>query len=661
MYRGSTDTEGVVVNYKKVLKGITGGNWRSEVENLVALRERSGDDYSTAKKLLPSVTFSGTFSQRGIDYITGYSQMIVIDIDKLSPIAVNEYKEAFKNDGHIHACFISPSGAGLKILIRIECQAEHHLAAFLSLEQYFLTNYAIAIDKSGKDVSRLCYVSYDPDCYVNYDSVTYVFDIAQVESTMVNTKRGFDDRPDKFKGHVLSKDAKYAFKVCEVWTQRNHQYEQGNRNNYIHVLACNMNRVGIDINDASLMVYNNYGDMKFSEIDTTINSAYRNTSDHNTIDVYDMEKGNIPDDNAPEGVELTKEEDTIFEDTLEMLRKDVKRGKIGKLLKCYGHNFLGMDDDAVSRVMNMATEKFKKESEADTLSSESATDSLMKAIMGYQDNGGVPTGVSEFDEILGGGLMPGQLYGMIGVGGSFKSLLAHCVGADQADAGGLVLYLNGEMSTLQLMDRVVNKELGVELIHGLKNKSITEANMPYIIAQLNEKLKDNFQVVNGSGWTQDSIVKTVDNIEKKYGKKVSLIIADGLTQMDDTKKDEIKSAIFNSGELKECAKRTNSAIIVLVHTSGVISKHTRNTANFVRGGTKVINNFDAMFCTSLLIDETESNMSEGDLMYRNGIFYVRLIDKRGSGLIASKIIQVHRPLRLEPLSIDPSAMEVKIS
>jgi len=193
MYKDSTDTTGVVINYKKILNGIREGKWKDQVQNTSALANTSSEDYSIAKKLLPSTTFAGVFSSRSIDGLEEYSGMIVIDIDKLSDEQLAEYCTAFKDDQYIHAFFVSPSGKGLKILLKIDSSAEQHLAAFLCLEKYFKDTYGISVDKSGKDVSRLCYISYDPDLYLNDESTPFHVDTASVQ---INTKRGFDDRPD---------------------------------------------------------------------------------------------------------------------------------------------------------------------------------------------------------------------------------------------------------------------------------------------------------------------------------------------------------------------------------------------------------------------------------------------------------------------------------
>ena len=656
-YKGSTDTIGVEVDYKKILAGIKDGRWQKDIQNLLSLRESSGEDsYAESKKSLPSFTIAGTFHKRAMDQLKEWTTLIVLDIDNLEKQQMYTLFAAFREDPFVHACFISPSGAGLKIIIKLLrfVGPENHLRAFLALEEYFKQNYAVALDKSGKDISRLCYVSYDPELYFNEESQEFVFEPEKIN--VGPTTARFDERPDRFKGYVISKDAKYAFGVCEKWTQRHHQYETGNRNNYIHVLSSNLNRAGVDINDAMLMIYNNYSDLPFKEIETTVHSAYRRQSEHNSVDIYNTDVAEA--DPQEEG--MTMEEETIYKDTLSLLNAGINKNLIAKLIKNFGIAFFGMDEKYVGDIMNKAVKRNKEDINADSLDSTSADEALMRAIDSYKDTGGISTLVPEIDNAMNGGLMPGSFYGFIGKGGSFKSLLVQCIGSDNSKKDTITLYLNGEMSELQLLDRMVNRELKIELLNGLRNETITREQIPEIAQQLKDVLKGNFEIVSSTGWTHAGIVKTVKAVEQRTKKKVSLIIADGLTQMEDTKKDEIRSAIFNSGELKTVAKDTDAAVIALVHVSGNIAKHIRDTSKFVRGGDKVINNMDAMFCTSLCIDEHASDLDNGDIMYIKNKFYLRFIDKRGSGEIISKIVQVNRPMELLPLDIEPSIMEIKI-
>ena len=63
------------------------------------------------------------------------------------------------------------------------------------------------------------------------------------------------------------------------------------------------------------------------------------------------------------------------------------------------------------------------------------------------------TGISEFDRVLGGGLVPGAVILLAGEPGVGKSTLLLDVAARWADAGQLTLYVTGEESTAQVRMR----------------------------------------------------------------------------------------------------------------------------------------------------------------------------------------------------------------
>ncbi len=82
--------------------------------------------------------------------------------------------------------FLSPSGNGLKLLFKID--PELHLASFKGIEKYLKETYDLSADPSGKDVSRACFISYDPDLH-KYESAEKFKNIVQDEVT-VNTETG---------------------------------------------------------------------------------------------------------------------------------------------------------------------------------------------------------------------------------------------------------------------------------------------------------------------------------------------------------------------------------------------------------------------------------------------------------------------------------------
>ena len=121
---------------------------------------RSGDK---KKKLsLPVVLFSGEFSKRSDDALFEHSGFIVLDFDH---VEVDTVKTALSTDNYVYACWVSPSGDGIKALVHIT-NPERHRDHFRALRTYFHKQYGLELDESGINESRACFESYDPDIVI---------------------------------------------------------------------------------------------------------------------------------------------------------------------------------------------------------------------------------------------------------------------------------------------------------------------------------------------------------------------------------------------------------------------------------------------------------------------------------------------------------------
>ncbi|THD66439.1 hypothetical protein E7Z59_11575 [Robertkochia marina] len=112
---------------------------------------------------IPAVTLSGIFTERNSRGLQQHSGLMQIDIDSLT-----DYQKVFdqlKQDPYTYVCFRSPSGSGIKVIVKTLKSEDTHVAQFNALEQYYLNTYNIIIDKACKDVSRLMLLSWDPDMY----------------------------------------------------------------------------------------------------------------------------------------------------------------------------------------------------------------------------------------------------------------------------------------------------------------------------------------------------------------------------------------------------------------------------------------------------------------------------------------------------------------
>ena len=94
-----------------------------------------------------------------------HSGLLQIDVDHVDDVA--SLRDRIANDRHVVAAWISPSGMGVKAIMRIQPGVESHKATFKAATEYFREIYDVAIDEKCSDVGRLCFVSYDPDIIIN--------------------------------------------------------------------------------------------------------------------------------------------------------------------------------------------------------------------------------------------------------------------------------------------------------------------------------------------------------------------------------------------------------------------------------------------------------------------------------------------------------------
>jgi hypothetical protein len=161
------------------------------------------DKADSLKRKLPAFTISATFKERRKkDDIDSYTGLLHLDYDKLDN--AHELKAQVMEMPFTYAAFISPSGNGVKVIVKSDNGLSTHTEAFNALRDYYDGELGIESDGSVKDVTRLCFVSYDSTLYLNNESETY-------------------------KHNDLDK----------VWsfTSKKKEFTEGNRNHFIHLLV----------------------------------------------------------------------------------------------------------------------------------------------------------------------------------------------------------------------------------------------------------------------------------------------------------------------------------------------------------------------------------------------------------------------------------------
>ena len=262
-----------------ITKQIQEGNYKEQVEAIRKLiAEGQEKEADKLKNKLFAFTPSGTFANgRKAELLTQYSGYVILDLDKLNQTDLEKAKSLVALAPYTFAAFISPSGNGLKIIVPVNSTAEHHKLAFQQVCDYYEQALQLVVDPSGKDVCRLCFMSYDPDCFRNINAEPFKVSIEQEPDPKKKQEppKGEQTEPKSEQPSNEEQDWLEVFGKCVDFTDRKSSYSEGNRNNYVHLLACNCNRAGIPQNIAEGYILQHF-DLDPQEATPTINSAYAN-------------------------------------------------------------------------------------------------------------------------------------------------------------------------------------------------------------------------------------------------------------------------------------------------------------------------------------------------------------------------------------------------
>lgn len=224
---------------------------------------RNAIDKTNANNLklqLPSVCFSGIFNERKDEKIIEHSGFLVLDFDAVSEIDV---KAAYlANNPFIYALWVSPSGTGLKALIRLS-DGKKHREHFQALKEIFPD-----VDKSGINESRVCYESYDPNIYINKN--------AKVFTKIVSFKK-IEEKS------IITEDAEKFKRLLKWLANKGSAFVTGERNIFIYKLASACCRFGIDETSVAYLILSEYpssNDFSNRECVATIKSAYKSNKNN---------------------------------------------------------------------------------------------------------------------------------------------------------------------------------------------------------------------------------------------------------------------------------------------------------------------------------------------------------------------------------------------
>ena len=242
--------------------------------------EKNKDVRNVLKQELPAICFSGTFNTRNDKAIIDHSGFICLDFDGFDKQhELIAKKQELTKDKYTYSVFVSPSGDGLKLIVKIPRDSDNHKHYFKALEgKYNSPNF----DIKCSNISRVCYESYDPLIFINQSSAVWT-DMSQGKYEEMITSVS--------KSTIKLTDQNEVIRRLRVWWDKNYGMVVGERNNNVFILATRYNKFGIN-KDLAMYALSEFAHEGFElpEIKVICDSAYRNKDEHNTRFFEDIEK-----------------------------------------------------------------------------------------------------------------------------------------------------------------------------------------------------------------------------------------------------------------------------------------------------------------------------------------------------------------------------------
>lgn len=254
---------------------IASDKYKSEVEEIRSLVEQGKlEEASNKKKRLLAFTPSGLFKEkRLLTHLERYTGFLHLDFDKLTPEQLKQAFQIISGIPYTFMCFISPSGNGLKVFIEVDSGMEHHEIAYQQVQKYYEEATGLKSDPSCKDITRLCFMSYDPNLYKNLNYQKFEVALPQSEIVIRNTEQPVVNTTTPT-SEPENLNTAFIFNQQIQFTNQKSNYNHGNRNNYMYLLGSNCNRAGLSEMD-TIQYCKEHFDLPEREIMEVVRSAYK--------------------------------------------------------------------------------------------------------------------------------------------------------------------------------------------------------------------------------------------------------------------------------------------------------------------------------------------------------------------------------------------------
>ena len=287
-----TATEPEEISWETVTTTIRGEFLREKTEQYrKALAESNKQLMTSIKRSCPAIIcqakMEGGRSQVNIRKYTG---TFMVDFDHVPHEKMTEAVIRTKNDKHTKLCYVTISGAGMRVIASVEGEVTNlnYNDAWRTVNEYYKNLLELEYDPKCISTTRVCGLAYDPNVYFN--PITRRIRIRKFSNNKSSSRKGKGGgRPCKAKN--------VAAKVRKSVEGDGAVYADGTHNDYVSRCVYLMNRYGVDEDDCIEWAEKEFEDYERTHpksIGQIVKSIYKSKADeHATIHVSNTKKVSI--------------------------------------------------------------------------------------------------------------------------------------------------------------------------------------------------------------------------------------------------------------------------------------------------------------------------------------------------------------------------------
>lgn len=275
------------IEWVDLMRGVRDGKWREIVE--VCRKESLGSD--ELRRRLPAFGASVTFLDGDeAANVVKYNHIVALDFDKVlhSGTAlhakIEECREKCRAVGSVVGFYITKGGRGFRVFVSVNTGLEDHKRIYHPLQEYFERLFGLQANDRYKDLTRLSFVSYDPDCFFRKVEEVEPFDIYAVYPNLLtscsvtaskgNIQRVVDYLTAKYeiRYNVLKRVMQCRLRHCSlsVGIDGEHWIDVDDRLTDALVRDINDNCVHVTYNQFQWMADNHHAFLDYNELDDFI-------------------------------------------------------------------------------------------------------------------------------------------------------------------------------------------------------------------------------------------------------------------------------------------------------------------------------------------------------------------------------------------------------